>query len=89
MVRDFSEGFRTELTGSIVTNPPYGLRLEDFDLDRLYDDILTVFHNNPNLSGGLITSYDFGRIARSNEWKNRKLYNGNELCYFYTKKPPA
>lgn len=69
-----------------MSNPPYGIRLQDYDLDLLYRDIAAVFSKNANLFGGVITSYDFGKYAKSPAWKNRKLYNGNERCYFYSKK---
>lgn len=69
-----------------MSNPPYGIRLQDYDLDLLYRDISVVFTKNTSLFGGIITSYDFGKYTKPNLWKNRKLYNGNELCYFYSKK---
>lgn len=75
-------------SGVLVSNPPYGLRLQDYDLDLLYRDIAKIFSENPSLSGGIITSYDYGKLIRRDDWKNRKLYNGNELCYFFSKKPP-
>lgn len=86
-VRDFKEYITAPLSGTLVSNPPYGLRLRDYDLDLLYRDIAKVFTKNPTLTGGIITSYDYGALIRPDDWKNRKLYNGNELCYFYTKKP--
>lgn len=60
--------------------------MRDIDLERLYGDIAKVFSTNPALSGGVITSYDFRQHLRGDDWKNRKIYNGNELCYFYSKK---
>lgn len=64
MVCDFSQGFSTVLSGTLVTNPPYGIRLRDIDLERLYADIAKVFSTNPALSGGVITSYDFRQHLR-------------------------
>lgn len=84
--RDFKSYVSEYISGSLVSNPPYGIRLQDYDLDLLYKDISIVFTKNTSLFGGIITSYDFGKYTRPNTWKNRKLYNGNELCYFYSKK---
>jgi putative N6-adenine-specific DNA methylase len=84
--KDFKSYVGEYISGSLVSNPPYGIRLQDYDLDLLYKDIAIVFNKNTSLFGGLITSYDFSKHTRPNTWKNRKLYNGNELCYFYTKK---
>lgn len=84
--KDFKEYISEYISGALVSNPPYGIRLQDYDLDLLYKDISIVFTKNTSLFGGIITSYDFGKYTRPNLWKNRKLYNGNELCYFYSKK---
>lgn len=84
--KDFKDYTSEYITGSIVTNPPYGIRLQNYDLDLLYRDISIVFTKNTSLFGGIITSYDFGKYTKGNMWKNRKLYNGNELCYFFSKK---
>lgn len=84
--KDFKTYLSEYLSGALVSNPPYGIRLQDYDLDLLYKDISIVFTKNTSLFGGIITSYDFGKYTRPNTWKNRKLYNGNELCYFYSKK---
>lgn len=86
--KDFKSYVSEYISWSIVTNPPYGIRLQDYDLDLLYKDISIVFMKNTSLFGGLITSYDFSKYTKSDLWKNRKLYNGNELCYFYSKKFP-
>lgn len=84
--KDFKSYASEYISGALVSNPPYGIRLQDYDLDLLYKDISIVFTKNTSLFGGIITSYDFGKHTRPNTWKNRKLYNGNELCYFYSKK---
>ena len=84
--KDFKSYLGEYISGSLVSNPPYGIRLQDYDLDLLYKDINIVFMKNTSLFGGIITSYDFGKHSKIGVWKNRKLYNGNELCYFYSKK---
>lgn len=71
--------------GFIITNPPYGERLEEKkDLPKLYHEIGTVYKNLDSWSMFLITSYenaqsDIGRKAD----KNRKIYNGMIKTYFY------
>ena len=84
--KDFQTYLSEYISGTIVSNPPYGIRLRDYDLDLLYKDISIVFMKNTSLFGGCITSYDFSTYAKPPIWKNRKLYNGNELCYFYSKR---
>ncbi|MDD4151398.1 MAG: class I SAM-dependent RNA methyltransferase [Candidatus Gracilibacteria bacterium] len=74
------------LTGTLVSNPPYGLRLEQDDIYEIHDTINTIFKTNKKLKGGIITSFEeFDKIIMKKFWKTRKLYNGRELCYFYTK----
>ena len=79
--------------GFIVTNPPYGERLEDKkDLPELYRAFGESFAGLDSWSAYMITSYEdaqryFGRKAD----KNRKIYNGMLKTYFYQfmgPKPP-
>ena len=71
--------------GFIITNPPYGERLEDKkDLPALYRDFGESFKLLDSWSAYMITSYEdaeryFGRKAD----KNRKIYNGMLKTYFY------
>ncbi|MDD3302843.1 MAG: class I SAM-dependent RNA methyltransferase [Candidatus Gracilibacteria bacterium] len=84
--RDFRD-FLTEkdLAGTIVSNPPYGLRLQDENIDKLYKDIALLLNKNRDLRGGVITDYQFGDLIKG-EYKKRKLYNGGKMCYLYIKK---
>ena len=79
--------------GFIITNPPYGERLEDGDgLPALYRAFGESFRQLDSWSAYMITSYEeaekyFGRKAD----KNRKIYNGMIKTYFYQfmgPKPP-
>lgn len=79
--------------GFIITNPPYGERIEEKkNLPALYHMIGERYRNLDSWSMYLITSYenaqrDIGRDAD----KNRKLYNGMLKTYFYQylgPKPP-
>lgn len=79
--------------GFIITNPPYGERLEDkADLPELYTQIGQAYQRLDSWSIFLITSYTetekyIGRKAD----KNRKIYNGMLKTYFYQflgPKPP-
>lgn len=69
--------------GFIVTNPPYGERLEDKkDLPELYRAFGESFAGLDSWSAYMITSYEdaqryFGRKAD----KNRKIYNGMLKTY--------
>ena len=79
--------------GFIVTNPPYGERLEDkSDLPKLYGEIGDAFRGLDSWSMYLITRYDEAEryIGRKAD-KNRKIYNGMLRTYFYQfmgPKPP-
>lgn len=79
--------------GFIITNPPYGERLEDkAKLPALYREFGESFKRLDSWSAYMITSYEdaeryFGRKAD----KNRKIYNGMLKTYFYQflgPKPP-
>lgn len=79
--------------GFIITNPPYGERLEEkAELKPLYAQIGAKYKALDNWSAFIITSYenaekDMGIKAT----KNRKIYNGMLKTYFYQfmgAKPP-
>jgi putative N6-adenine-specific DNA methylase len=47
-----------ELAGTMVSNPPYGLRMNTYDLEKVYYTITELFAHHPKLHGGIITSYE-------------------------------
>ena len=76
---------RREISGYLVSNPPYGLRLEEDDIEGVHTTIAELLSKNTWLYGGIITAYsEFKNIGKI-KYKKRKLYNGWELCYFYKK----
>ncbi len=90
-VKDFSH---SKKYGFIITNPPYGERLEEKSaLPRIYREFGEAFRGLDSWSAYMITSYEdaeryFGRRAD----KNRKIYNGMIRTYFYQfrgPKPPG
>ena len=79
--------------GFIITNPPYGERLEDkADLPELYTQIGQAYQRLDSWSMFLITSYtDTEKYIGRKADKNRKIYNGMLKTYFYSflgPKPP-
>lgn len=92
-VADATEFKSDEDYGFIVTNPPYGERLESEEsVKLLYKELGYAFRRLKNWSYYLITSfeefeYEFGQEAT----KKRKLYNGMLKTYLYQypgQKPP-
>ena len=79
--------------GFIITNPPYGERLEEkADLPALYGIIGERFKALSDWSAYIITSYeDTEKYMKIKATKNRKIYNGMIKTYYYQfmgKKPP-
>lgn len=79
--------------GFVISNPPYGERLEDKEtLPRLYTEIGDAYRTLDAWSMYLITSYeDAERYIGRKADKNRKIYNGMIKTYFYQfmgPKPP-
>lgn len=70
--------------GFIITNPPYGERLEDkADLPELYTQIGQAYQRLDSWSMFLITSYtDTEKYIGRKADKNRKIYNGMLKTYF-------
>lgn len=91
--RDVGQLSHPKKYGFLITNPPYGERLEDKkDLPNLYKTLGERFKALDDWSMFVITSYenavkDMGLHAD----KNRKIYNGMMKTYFYQfmgPKPP-
>ena len=91
--RDVAKLSHPKKYGFIITNPPYGERLEEKEaLPGLYREFGESFRKLDSWSAYMITSYEdaeryFGRKAD----KNRKIYNGMLKTYFYQfqgPKPP-
>ena len=79
--------------GFLITNPPYGERLEEKEaLPDIYRALGDAYRQLDSWSAYLITSYEdtekyMGRKAD----KNRKIYNGMLKTYYYQflgPKPP-
>jgi len=75
-----------ELTWTLVSNPPYGMRLNTYDLERIYHNITELFTAHPKLHWGIITSYD-KFVTDEISWTRKKsmIFNGWEKCWFYKK----
>ena len=91
--RSVSELSHNKKYGFIITNPPYGERLEEKEnLRQLYQIIGDRYKALDSWSAYIITSYenteeDMGLKAT----KNRKIYNGMIKTYYYQflgPKPP-
>lgn len=64
----------------LITNPPYGKRLESDDLDAIYKKLIKEVKET---GGGYITTYPIDvRFGLA----NKKLMNGSEECRFWYKK---
>ena len=91
--REVKELSHPKKYGFIITNPPYGERLEEKeDLPELYRQIGQAFDKLDTWSKYLITSYeDAEKYIGKKANKNRKIYNGMLKTYYYQflgPKPP-
>lgn len=91
--RDVSDLHHPKKYGFVITNPPYGERLEEKEvLPELYAKIGQAYRGLDSWSMYMITSYEDAEkyIGRKAD-KNRKIYNGMLKTYFYQflgPKPP-
>jgi putative N6-adenine-specific DNA methylase len=91
--KDLSSLSSSKKYGFIITNPPYGERLEEQkNLPGLYKEIGKVFGSLDDWSYYIITGYENAEkyIGRKAD-RNRKVYNGMMKTYFYQfmgPKPP-
>ena len=91
--RDMRDISSAKKYGFILTNPPYGERLEEKEaMPKLYREMGKAFQRLDEWSYYIITGFEdapkyFGRKPD----KNRKIYNGMMKTYFYSyqgAKPP-
>ena len=83
--RGVSELNHPKKYGFIITNPPYGERIEErANLPALYTEIGRAFSRLDSWSEYVITSYDQAEkyIGKKAD-KNRKIYNGMIKTYYY------
>lgn len=91
--RPVSELNHPKKYGFVITNPPYGERIEDREnLPALYSEIGQAFGRLDSWSEYVITSYNQAEkyIGKKAD-KNRKIYNGMIKTYYYQfsgPKPP-
>lgn len=90
--RDVKDLSHAKKYGFIITNPPYGERLEEKSaLPALYETLGNRFATLDDWSMFIITSFDGVEAAMKRKAdKNRKIYNGMIKTYFYSfmgKKP--
>lgn len=83
--RPVSELSHPKKYGFVITNPPYGERLEEKkNLPALYKEMGDAFRRLDSWSEYVITAYEDAEkyIGRKAD-KNRKIYNGMMKTYFY------
>ena len=91
--RPVSELNHPKKYGFVITNPPYGERIEEKEnLPQLYREIGEAFARLDCWSEYVITAYeDAEKYIGKKADKNRKIYNGMMKTYFYQfqgPKPP-
>ena len=91
--RDVRELGHPKKYGFIITNPPYGERIEEKSaLPQLYQEMGRAFDRLDTWSKYIITSYDQAeKFLGKKADKNRKIYNGMIKTYYYQylgPKPP-
>lgn len=75
----------SQLSWYMVSNPPYGKRLQEFDLSAIYSHIDKLF-SNPDLMWWIITSYEwFQDMIDKNKYSSKTIFNGSDKCAFWKK----
>jgi putative N6-adenine-specific DNA methylase len=71
--------------GVLISNPPYGERMgEEKEVIKLYNTLGELYERLNDWSFYILTSHpDFQKHFNKSSHKNRKLYNGRLLCYYY------
>jgi len=82
-VKDFESFVMSGDRGMIITNPPYGERLEDIDYaEKMIRSMHKVLPLKRDWSYFILSPHpDFEKLFGRRATKNRKLYNGKIKCY--------
>ena len=83
--RDFMEFSTSRKYGFIISNPPYGERIGEKEmLNTLYKHMGNMKKKLEDWDFNILTSFEpFEKVFGLKSNKNRKLYNGKILCYYY------
>lgn len=92
-VQDVNEFKTDQEYGVMISNPPYGERLEEVkSVEKLYKKIREIKNKNMTWSYYILTSYEkFEKIMKKEADRRRKLYNGNiktNYYQYYGPRPP-
>ncbi|MDO4594981.1 MAG: class I SAM-dependent RNA methyltransferase [Tissierellia bacterium] len=84
ITRDFKNVNIKDDYGIIITNPPYGKRLSNTNLNKLYKEFNRKFKDYNTLSFYIITADEkFDKFFSKKLSRKRKLYNGNIKTTYY------
>lgn len=84
ITRDFKSVALKDDYGVFISNPPYGMRLSDMNLNKIYKDINYKLARLDTWSLYFITADNkFDRKFKRKLSKKRKLYNGGQKVDFY------
>lgn len=84
-VRDIKDLSSSKMYGYLITNPPYGERLNEISEVRVLTELMKdKFDGLDTWSKYVFTAFeDFEQYYKQKATKNRKLYNGKIKCYYY------
>lgn len=84
-VKDVEDLNIADKNGFVITNPPYGVRMEDIDMTELYRKMKKGFSKLDNWSYYIISAdMEIGSKIGINFQKNRKIYNGGLKTYLFS-----
>lgn len=87
---DMREFRSKKKNGIMVVNPPYAQRIgEEEEVIKLYKDLADVYENLEEWRLFVLCAHPFfEKCFGKKADKNRKLFNGDMLCYLYQYYPP-
>jgi 23S rRNA G2445 N2-methylase RlmL len=75
------------VTGAMVANPPYGIRMTPWDIDEIHSTLFALAEQH-DLSGGIVTAYaDAAQCCKNSHRRTTMIIkNGAEDTTFWKKK---
>lgn len=82
--KDFLEFDCSKLQWTILSNPPYGIRLTNFDTKNLHKKLARCLIDNNNVNWWFFTVYEDDFLNNSS-FKKKKMFNWQQKAWFYKK----
>ncbi len=82
--KNFLEIDCKKIKWTVLTNPPYGIRLKSNDIKKIYEKLIYCFKKNSNINWWFYTTFEIP-FSKNIPFKKKLIYNWQQEAYFHKK----